>query len=834
MRINFSKFLIGMKQNHRHLLGALLMGIAYWALASYSGTLAALAGGYSYIWPADGLALGVLLCTRVRFWPLYLLCAFVGNLVTSNAPPLQNLLYALFNVLEPAVVAWMVISLLGVQPRINNVKSVLVVIMSIVGVMALATLLASYVHNLFYQKALLAVWISWYVADMLGMLVVGLLVVCVSCEWRSHWENLSSGRLWEATGMLAGLIVITHLMFAIVPYQTVVSLNLSSTPLIGPGFFMLWAAIRFGLAGAVISVAILALQTFWYTASGVGPLARLYPDTASALLHLQALLALADFIALTAAAVSAERRQAHLDSNVARKRLEFAIEASDMLVFEAEPATQKLFWSGNTMDVLGRTESDITNIDDWWPFIHDEDRDWVKARYAELSSGLINSATLDYRVRFEGGEWMWLGVSAYAVPVKERWLEPAHRKTRVIGFMKNVTAKRRMDEEKRVLEEQLRHSAKMEAIGGLAGGIAHDFNNILGAILGYAEMAQAHLPPGTDVRRYVDTIASAGERGKALVSQILTFSRVNHAEVHPVEIKMLVAEVMSTLKGFMPANVRVTEAKPEGNLFVLGNATHLYQLVMNLSGNAVQAMPSGGELKVSLNVIDNAVERVLQGGVLACGKFITLEIEDQGVGISQEVLPRIFEPFFTTKSREKGTGLGLAIVHGVVLSHGGAIEVQSTPGKGTKFTVYLPEYAVQAGTELDTRTSIHLGNGESILVVDDEPAMVALAEDLLAQLGYEPLGFTSSVEALAAYLAAPASFDALMTDEVMPELTGTQLSQKIREANASLPILIVSGFVGAGFESRAKDAGVALLLKKPYQKEELAVAMGSLFLKDKQ
>jgi CheY-like chemotaxis protein len=296
---------------------------------------------------------------------------------------------------------------------------------------------------------------------------------------------------------------------------------------------------------------------------------------------------------------------------------------------------------------------------------------------------------------------------------------------------------------------------------------------------------------------------------------------------------MLVAEVMSTQKGFMPANVRVTEAKPEGNLFVLGNGTHLYQLVMNLAGNAVQAMTSGGELKVSLNVIDNSVERVLQGGVLACGKFITLEIEDQGVGISQEVLPRIFEPFFTTKSREKGTGLGLAIVHGVVLSHGGAIEVQSTPGKGSKFTIYLPEYTVQAGTKLDTPTSIHHGKGESILVVDDEPAMVALAEDLLAQLGYEPLGFTSSGEALAAYLAAPASFDAVMTDEVMPELTGTQLSEKIHESNASLPILIVSGFVGAGFGSRAKDAGVALLLKKPYQKAELAVAMASLFSKDK-
>jgi signal transduction histidine kinase/CheY-like chemotaxis protein len=450
------------------------------------------------------------------------------------------------------------------------------------------------------------------------------------------------------------------------------------------------------------------------------------------------------------------------------------------------------------------------------------------AQYAEMTSGVRSAATLDYRARFDGGAWMWLGVSAYAVPVKERWLAPTNRNARVIGFMKNVTEKRHLEDEKRVLEERLRHSAKMEAIGRLAGGVAHDFNNILGGIVGYAEMAQGELAMGSDVRRYVDTIASAGERGKALVAQILAFSGVNSADVHPVDMKALVTEVMSALKGALPANVRITESASKGALYVLGNGTHLYQLVMNVTANAIQAMPSGGELRISMSATDNACERMLQGGLLTSGRFVTLEFEDDGIGIAEAVLARIFEPFFSTKTREKGTGLGLAIAHGVVLKHGGAIDVQSIPGKGSRFTVYLPEHAGHVAGETGLQKVIPVGNGETILVVDDEVAIVGLAEDILAQLGYEPLGFTSSREALAAYMAEPERFDAVLTDEVMPEMTGTELSAKLREASATLPILIASGYGGPDFDSRARAAGASMIMKKPFLKAELATAIAAV------
>lgn len=817
-----------MKVLRWHLSGALSMGVIYWVLASYARTLGALGDGRSYIWPADGLALGALLCVRRRFWPMYLLVVFLINLATSNAPLPQSILYATFNVIEPLLVAAMITFELGERPRIDSVKSVLIVFFSVIGVMAAATLLTSYMNSLIYQRNFLHVWTTWYVADTLGMLIIGPLVVCLSCQWRYQWENLFRPRLLEAATVLLGLIGLTHLFFAVLPYLADGGLNLSSTPMIGPAFFMLWAAIRFGLTGAVVTIAIQALQTYWYTAHGLGPIAMLYPHSNTSLVHLQASLLMLDFLALMIAAVSVERHHAYVESDVARNRLEFAIKASDMLVFDTSPSTNRISWSGDTVAVLGQPATALADVNAWVRRIHYEDRDLVVRKYTALTRGETTTTTYDFRIRFNAADaWQSVGVVAYAVPIKWRLFGTGVGEIRIIGFLKNVTAKKIIEDKNLVLEERLRQAEKMEAIGGLAGGIAHDFNNIMGAILGYAEMAQAKLANGTEARRYVDTIAMAGERGKALVAQILTFSRVNRTEVERIDITDLIAEVISILRGSMPTGVRIFETVPSTPLFVMGNGTHLYQLAMNLAANGIQAMPNGGEFRIAVSAVENMEELVLQAGCLARGRYVVLTFEDQGVGIDKELLPRIFEPFFSTRIRENGTGLGLAIVHGVVLAHGGAIDVQSVRGHGSIFTVYLPECPTMVGRQ-GGPLAIPRGGGETVLVVDDEAAMVALAEDLLAGLGYEPVGFTSAKEALSAYLDHPARFDAVMTDEVMPEITGTELIAKLHEVTPELPTVVVSGFGGAGFEMRARAAGVLLVLRKPYRKLDLARAMAAI------
>jgi signal transduction histidine kinase/CheY-like chemotaxis protein len=448
--------------------------------------------------------------------------------------------------------------------------------------------------------------------------------------------------------------------------------------------------------------------------------------------------------------------------------------------------------------------------------------------HAELVAGKRPALTLDYRLRRDDGTYLTASVDAYAVPL-DGPPAPGRRRMNVIGVLRNVTERRRVEEERRQLGERLRQAEKLEAVGALAGGIAHDFNNILGAILGYAEMLQSATDSGSKARKYADTIASAGERGKSLVAQILAFSRSTEEEKHPIDLHPIVDEVVATLVGSLPGNIRVDREIGAGPLVTFGNATHLYQLLINLCTNAIQAMPGGGTLHIHLGGAEEfAAERMLAGGALAPGRYLTLAIADEGHGIPPTILGRIFEPFFSTKELAKGTGLGLAIAHGVALSHGGAIDVASREGHGTRFTVYLPAYAGEAPIVGAEDPDVPRGNGETILVVDDEPALVQLSQDLLAELGYEPVGYTSSVRALAAYNAAPQRFAAVLTDEVMPDLTGTELCARLRAQAESLPILVASGYGGAGFEMRATSAGATRILKKPYGKHELGTALAAV------
>jgi signal transduction histidine kinase/DNA-binding response OmpR family regulator len=512
--------------------------------------------------------------------------------------------------------------------------------------------------------------------------------------------------------------------------------------------------------------------------------------------------------------------QARQVQHLYRKRLELAIDAMNMLVWEVPRGAAQVSWSGDPARVLGIDASRLETFEAWRERLHPEERERVVHQHQELARGNLPSLNLDYSLRRDDGTYIMVCVDAFRV--REAAGDPAQK--RVIGVARNVTAERSAQAEQARLQIRLRQAEKLEAIGGLAGGIAHDFNNILGAMLGYAEMLQTPFKPGTRERKYADTIVSAGERGKALVAQILAFSRSSDAAKHPVDLAPLVTEVVTTLRGSLPANVRVVESIPGSPVLTRGNATHLYQLVMNLCTNAAQAMPAGGELKVTVDFVDNARECVLRGGILSKGRHVTLQVADQGLGIDEATMEKIFEPFFSTKGVGKGTGLGLAIAYGVAMSHGGAIDVESAPGSGTRFTVYLPE-CEERRAEPRAPEDPSRGGGEVILVVDDEPALVELLLDQLESLGYQGVGFNSSEQALREISANPDRFSAVITDEVMPGLTGTRLTAQLRAEGLSLPILVASGYGGPGFDDRAASAGATEILRKPYVKRELAAAL---------
>jgi signal transduction histidine kinase len=389
-------------------------------------------------------------------------------------------------------------------------------------------------------------------------------------------------------------------------------------------------------------------------------------------------------------------------------------------------------------------------------------------------------------------------------------------------------ANRHRAEAQHALQAQLSRASKLESLGTLAGGVAHDFNNVLAGIVGFGEMAQDAAPEGSDQARHLEMVLQAALRGKSLVERILTFSRGGARLSTVFELEPIVEEVLSLLAASLRPGV-VLERRLEGHGAQLrGDPTQAFEAVMNLCTNAMQAMPDGGMLSVQLERRHVAAVRVLSHSQVAPGDYVALIVTDEGTGITPEVMERLFEPFFTTRAASAGTGLGLAVVHGVVAEFAGAIDVQSTPGRGARFTLYFPECADVVGPAVSLPPLAPSGAGQTLLVVDDEPLLVSLTEQMLKGLGYEPVGYHDPVMALEALRAAPQRFAAVITDEVMPGLSGTRLTEALRQHAPHLPVLLISGYGGALLASRAATAGVTRVLTKPLRRADLARALAEL------
>jgi CheY-like chemotaxis protein len=293
-----------------------------------------------------------------------------------------------------------------------------------------------------------------------------------------------------------------------------------------------------------------------------------------------------------------------------------------------------------------------------------------------------------------------------------------------------------------------------------------------------------------------------------------------------VHVEAVVLEVLDQLAAKLPAGVNIESALRAGRAAIMGDPTQVHQVLMNLAMNSLQAMPSGGTLRVSLDALHLDERRVATTGLVPAGECLVLKVVDSGTGIPAGLVERIFDPFFTTKEVGVGTGLGLSLVHGIVAELGGAIEVASTPGEGSSFTVYFPRAGeAPALDQAKADPPVALGHRQRVLVVDDEEPLVALATRTLEGLGYVPVGFTSSAAALEAFRAHPDDFDVLITDERMPGISGSTLIKEVRGIRRSIPILLASGYVGRGVASRAYNCGADEVLKKPLLERELAESL---------
>jgi signal transduction histidine kinase len=389
-------------------------------------------------------------------------------------------------------------------------------------------------------------------------------------------------------------------------------------------------------------------------------------------------------------------------------------------------------------------------------------------------------------------------------------------------------ADRRRTQAQRALQAQVARAGKLESLGTLAGGVAHDFNNVLAGIVGFGEMAQDAAVPGSAQARHLDKVLQAAMRGKALVERILAFSRGGARASTVFELEPVVEEVLSLLSASLRPGIVLERGFEAKGARLRGDATQAFEVVMNLCTNAMQAMPAGGMLSVHLERVRIAEPRVLSHTRLAAGDHVALTVSDQGSGITPEVMEHLFEPFFTTRAAQSGTGLGLAVVFGVVAEFGGAIDVQSRPGQGARFTLYFPECKEALGAVEPGVQGTQGGAGQRLLVVDDDPELVALAVEMLEALGYEPEGCVDAMAALETLNTDPQRFAAVIIDEVMPRLSGTQLTQALRQRAPHVPVLLVSGYGGALLAQRAAAAGVTRVLAKPLQRADLARALAEV------
>jgi PAS domain S-box-containing protein len=485
----------------------------------------------------------------------------------------------------------------------------------------------------------------------------------------------------------------------------------------------------------------------------------------------------------------------------------------------------RITWSDGYRRMYGFGPDEAISVETSIGMIHPDDyarwEEELKQSYDEKRPFF-----LDYRIVRRDQSVVWINAQT------ELRYNAEGKLSKVWGVLQDITERVEAEQKRIELESRLRQSQKMEAIGTLAGGIAHDFNNILSAIIGYTELALEDVPAQTLTHQNLHEVLRAGLRAKELVRHILTFSRQTEIQRQPMAVSAIVKETARMLRATIPAFIALKIEDLSKNSTILGDASQIHQVILNLCTNAAHAMEEeGGTLLIRLEnlVIHQEDTPLMPENVV--GACLKLSVSDTGVGIAPELIDRIFEPYMTTKPAGKGTGLGLSVVHGIVQSHCGCISVRSRPHEGTTMEIILPLIGKEMEAQKLPAATVCTGN-EHILLVDDEQQIVHFQKQALERLGYTVTARTSSIEAMEAFRAHPDRYQAVVTDMTMPNLTGDLLAKEMKSLRPDIPVIICTGYSEKLSESRVKMLGIDLFLMKPVGRMDLANALRQLL--DKQ
>jgi len=783
-----------------------LLATAYVLAGRFGLALASVNPSATAVWPPTGIALAAALVFGPGVWPGIFVGAFVTNALTAGSPT-TSLLIASGNTLETLTAAYLISRFAGGRLAFDHAHTMVrFMLAAFLGAVFSATIGVTVicVFGLAAWTEYVSIWTTWWLGNVAGAIVVTPVILLWSSNPRFDWP--APRRLELALLGLASLVV-GWVVFVV----SAQPLSFLAIP-IG-----VWAGFRFGQREAATVTCGLSFIAAWGSARGFGTFAQSSPH--GSLLLVEAFLAVASAVGLTVGTAASERRKAEEELRRSHGELATRVDARTrdleisqrrlQTIIDTEPACVKLVTQEGTLLDMNRAGLEMIGADEVSQvqgrrvidLVHPDDRDRFLDAHRRVCEG--RAGRLEFRIVGFGGRERW--VDSHSVPF-DISTETGDRRTAVLSVTTDITLRKR-------LEDELRQSQKMEAIGLLAGGIAHDFNNLLTAIAGNADLVLLSLHEHDKRRDDLEEIVKAAERAAGLTRQLLAVSRRQMLQPTVLDLNAMVADVQQLLRRTIPEDIDLQlELSPVDS--VRADRSQLEQVVLNLAINAGDAMPNGGTLRLLTGTVDLDDAWSQAHPPMPPGRYVRLAMSDTGTGIPREMQARIFEPFFTTKGRDKGTGLGLATVYGIVKQTGGFIWIDSDLGRGTMFEIYLPvvNEPVAAAVPKVQRIPVSRGS-QTILLAEDDAAVRRLACDVLRNHGYKVLDARDGDEALQIAQHYPEPIHALVTDVIMPGMNGRDLAIRLTAARPNVRVIYTSGYtenvmIRAGFEH-----GLPLLAK---------------------
>ncbi|MGE5820298.1 MAG: MASE1 domain-containing protein [Deltaproteobacteria bacterium] len=876
----------------------LALSAVYFCTGKLGLFLAYLHPSASAVWPPSGIALAALLLWGYRLWPGIFVGAFLVNITTAGS--LETTLgIAAGNTLEGLLGAWLINRFAGGPKAFERARNIFrftalaalvsTAVGATVGVTALS--LEGFVQGQQYA----AIWLTWWLGDMAGdLLVAPLLVIWVT----QPYPHLNTNRILEAAGVLLLLMLSGYIVFL------AGSRFLLESIVILP---LLWAAFRFGQRGAVTAAFLMSSIALAGTLGGTGPFVT--RDLNESLLHLQGFMGTVALAGLVLASVITERVRVEQHLQVRDTVSRILADSRDL--GEAGSKILQVFcertgWSAGAIWRLDPASTQLMCLEFW----HLPSVEIPRFRAATFERRFASGVGLPGRV-WSSGNAAWISDitkddnfpraslaaeeglrAAFGFPIKLEdeifgMIECFSRETRepddhFLGMVTDIGGqlgqfierkraeellsrareellKTNQDLERRVrkrtaeleqtnatllkhieeqksLEEQLRQAQKMESIGTLAGGIAHDFNNVLNIIRGYATLIGRQLCGNLEIADSLKIIDQEIERGASMVRQLLTIARKTETLLAATNANEVVLTVSELIKQTFPKTIDLELHLDRALPPVMADPNQLSQALLNLCVNARDAMPTGGKLRIKTALIDATEMRHRHPG---CGTdpHVCIVIADTGMGIDEGVRQRIFEPFFTTKPFGQGTGLGLAMVYGIVKNHNGIIDVESEPGQGTIFRLYLPilttdkKFTVDEIGREETLGEQGANYRGTILVVEDEEHMLQLLRKVLLQAGYQILAATDGRQAIDLYQHHKQNVDIALVDLGLPKSSGSEVIRALKEQNPRVEIIVATGYLEPELKSDLLRAGVRDYVQKPYQVNDVLEKLTSIMNK---